>query len=154
MEREWGNGERMRKWREIHFLHFLILSLFPPSLSISCIKNCLILSQNVKYDTFVAKNLTYAQWENNFRSNSQRESSLSCEGLNICTLFTIHLQNSSWEREQICLIFKVFGLFQKLNEACKSLSLVFFVQGKNKSKLWTLTIKERLHQKYLIWEVF
>ena len=37
-----GNGERMRKWRENHFLfissfsfHFLILCLFPHSLSIS-----------------------------------------------------------------------------------------------------------------------
>ena len=28
------NGERMRKWREVHSLHFLIFSLFPPSLSI------------------------------------------------------------------------------------------------------------------------
>ena len=44
----------MRKWREIHSLHFLILALFPPSLSISYIKDCLILSQNVKYGTFVA----------------------------------------------------------------------------------------------------
>ena len=44
----------MRKWREIHSLHFLIFSLFPPSLSISYIKNCLILSQNVRYVTFVA----------------------------------------------------------------------------------------------------
>ena len=56
------NEEEMeRKGREIHSLHFLIFSLFPPSLSISYIKNCLILSQNVKYDTFVAyvtKNLT------------------------------------------------------------------------------------------------
>ena len=28
----------MRKWREFHSLHFLILSLFPPSLLISYIK--------------------------------------------------------------------------------------------------------------------
>ena len=42
----------MRKWREIHSLHLLIFSLSPPSLSISYIKNCLILSQNGKYDTF------------------------------------------------------------------------------------------------------
>ena len=48
----------MRKWTEIHSLHFLIFSLFPPTLSISYIKNCLILSQNVKYGTFVTKNLT------------------------------------------------------------------------------------------------
>ena len=51
----------MRKWREIHSIHVLIFSLFPPSLSISYIKNCLILSQNVKYGTFVAdvtKNLS------------------------------------------------------------------------------------------------
>ena len=35
----------MRKWREIHSLHFLIFSLFPPSLSISYIQNCHILWQ-------------------------------------------------------------------------------------------------------------
>ena len=45
-----GNGERMRKWRE----NFLILPLYPPSLSISYIKICHILSQNVKYGIFVA----------------------------------------------------------------------------------------------------
>ena len=54
MEREWGNGEKMRKWREdeemerirklreIHSPHFLIFSLFPPSLFIFYIRNCLI----------------------------------------------------------------------------------------------------------------
>ena len=63
MDREGRNKERMRKWREIHTLHFLILSLFLPSLSISYIKICHILSQNVKYGTFVAnvtKKSTYA----------------------------------------------------------------------------------------------
>ena len=45
-----GENEEM----EIHSIHFLIFSLFPPSLSISYIKNCLILSQNVRYKTFVA----------------------------------------------------------------------------------------------------
>ena len=53
----------MRKWREIDSLHFLILSLFPPSLSISYIKMRHILLQNVKYGTFVAnvtKISTYA----------------------------------------------------------------------------------------------
>ena len=51
MDREGGNKKRMRKWREIHSLHFLFIS----SLSIHfLIKNCLILSQNVKYDTFAA----------------------------------------------------------------------------------------------------
>ena len=34
----------MRKWREIHFLHFLLFSFFPPSLSIFYIKNSHILS--------------------------------------------------------------------------------------------------------------
>ena len=53
MEKERENGERMRKCREIHSLHFLILSLFPPSLSISSIKICHILSQNINYGTFV-----------------------------------------------------------------------------------------------------
>ena len=89
MRKSRGNGERMRKWREIHFLHFLLFSLFPPSLSISFTKNCLTLSQNVKYGTFVAnvtKNLTYyALWEIDLRSNSQRESSAGCEGLHSIT---------------------------------------------------------------------
>ena len=63
MKRKWRENEEMkRKWREneemereIHSQDFLILCLFPPSLSISYIKNCHILSQNVKYVTFVAK---------------------------------------------------------------------------------------------------
>ena len=79
------NGERRRKWRDINSLHFLIYSLFYPSLSISYIKNCLILSQNVKYGIFVANfinNLTYARWENN---SGLRESSASCEGLSSST---------------------------------------------------------------------
>ena len=67
--RKWRkNGERMRKWREIHSLHFLIFSLSPPPpLSISYIKNCLILSWNVKYGPFVAnvvKNLASLLNEN------------------------------------------------------------------------------------------
>ena len=56
MEREWGNGER-----------FLIFSVFPPSLSISYMKDCLILSRNVKYGPFVAnviKNLASLLNEN------------------------------------------------------------------------------------------
>ena len=51
----------MRKWREIHSLHFLILSTFPHSLFISSISIHFLyqnlpqnLSQNVKYGTFVA----------------------------------------------------------------------------------------------------
>ena len=46
------------------FSHFP--SFFAPSLSFSYNKYCLILSQNVKYGTFVAnvtKNLTYTLWE-------------------------------------------------------------------------------------------
>ena len=39
------NEERMRKWREIHSLHFLIFSLFPPSLSTSYINNSKVDSQ-------------------------------------------------------------------------------------------------------------
>ena len=35
MERKWENYEEMRKWKDIYSLHFLIFSLFPPSLSIS-----------------------------------------------------------------------------------------------------------------------
>ena len=56
----------MRKWRETHSLYFPFFSLFPPSLSISYIKICLILLQNVKYGTFVAnvaKNLTCTRYE-------------------------------------------------------------------------------------------
>ena len=73
MEREWGNGERMRKWRgngermrkwrEIDFLHFLILYPFLPSFPISYIKIRHILLQNVKFGTFVPnvrKILTHA----------------------------------------------------------------------------------------------
>ena len=74
----------MRKWREIHSLLFHIFSLFPLSLSISYINNCLILSQNVKYGTFVAnvtKTLTYLLWENSSGSNPLRESCANCEGL-------------------------------------------------------------------------
>ena len=44
----------MREWKDIHSLHFLPFSLLPPSLSISNIRNCLILLQNVKYGTFFA----------------------------------------------------------------------------------------------------
>ena len=65
----WETGEWMRKWRgnwermrrEIHSLHSLIFSVFPPFLSISYMKDCLILLRNVKYGTFVenvTKNLT------------------------------------------------------------------------------------------------
>ena len=71
-EREWGNGEKFTLYISSFSLHFLP------------IKNCHILSQNVKYDTFVAnvtKNLTYALWENNSWSNLLRESSAGCEGL-------------------------------------------------------------------------
>ena len=79
MKRKWRENEEME--REIHSQDFLILCLFPPSLSISYIKNCHILSQNVKYGTFVAnvtKNLTYALWGNNSGSNTLRGSSASC----------------------------------------------------------------------------
>ena len=82
MKRKWRENEEME--REIHSQDFLILCLFPPSLSISYIKNCHILSQNVKYGTFVAnvtKNLTYALWGNNSGSNTLRGSSASCAGL-------------------------------------------------------------------------
>ena len=55
----------MGKWRGIHSLHFLIFSLFPPYISISYIKHCLILSGNVKYGTFVANFTTnlYTRYE-------------------------------------------------------------------------------------------
>ena len=47
-----GNGEKMRKWREIDSRHFLILSLFPPSFSISS-PSFHFLHQNASH--FVAK---------------------------------------------------------------------------------------------------
>ena len=43
----------MRKWNEIYSVHFLIFSLFSPSLSISYIKNCLILAQMLNTALFV-----------------------------------------------------------------------------------------------------
>ena len=87
MKRKWRENEELkRKWREWIFL------FFPPSLSISHIKNCIILLQNVKYVNFfanVTKNLTlkYAPWENSLGSNSLRESSASCEGLVVACLY-------------------------------------------------------------------
>ena len=52
----------------VDFPYVSVSLLFPPSLSISYVKNCHILSQNVEYGTFVAnvtKNLTYALGGNN-----------------------------------------------------------------------------------------
>ena len=95
MKRKWRENEEME--REIHSQDFLILCLFPPSLSISYIKNCHILSQNVKYGTFVAnvtKNLTYALWGNNSGSNSLRGSSASCAGLQ--THIQRQIQRQKW----------------------------------------------------------
>ena len=71
MEREWGNGKRFTLYISSLSFHFQI-------------KDCLILSQNVKYGTFVAnvtKNLTYVLWGNISGSNLRQESSASCEGL-------------------------------------------------------------------------
>ena len=67
-----GNGERMRKLKENDSLHFLILSPFPPSLSISASKFVTFCRKMLKYGTFVAnvtKILTYALWGNNSGSN-------------------------------------------------------------------------------------
>ena len=61
--------ERIRKWREIHSLNFLIFSSFPPSLSISYMKSCLILSKNIKYGTFVA-NVLLSSFNCIFRKSS------------------------------------------------------------------------------------
>ena len=84
MERAWGNRERLILYISSFSLHFLPLSPFPHSLSISHIKICYILSQNVKYGIFVAnvtKILTYALWGNNSGSNLLRGSLASCAGL-------------------------------------------------------------------------
>ena len=77
MEREWENEEEMKR----DLLSIFPLFLSTPSLSISFAKNCLILLQNVEYDTFVAnvtKNLSYVLCENDSGSNSLQE---SCAGL-------------------------------------------------------------------------
>ena len=95
----------MRKCREWISLHFLILSLFPPPLSISYIKICHILSQNVKYGFFVAnvtKNLTYALWGNNSGSNSLRGSSASCAGMNVITIIHLTWETSDRLAELVC----------------------------------------------------
>ena len=130
MKRKWRENEEME--REMHSLHFLIISLFPPSLSY--IKNCLILSQNVKYCTFVSnvtKKLTYMLRENNSGSNSLRESPASCAGLFICKLFVIcdKGQNSNNifprvfpQSEIVCrhferhLVFKRFRVCKKIQK--------------------------------------
>ena len=94
MEREGGNGGRMRKLRgngekltlyiPQFSLHFLPLSPFPLSLSISYIKIGHILLQNVEYGTLVlnvTQISTYALFGNNSGSNLLRGSSASCAGL-------------------------------------------------------------------------
>ena len=95
MNREGGNKEHMRKWREIHSLHILIFSL-SPRLSMP-FKICHILLKNVKYGTCVAnvtKNLTYALWENNSGSNSLRESSASCASLMMVMVMVMNIRRS------------------------------------------------------------
>ena len=86
--RKWRENEEIkRKWWAIDFLHFLILSSFPPSFSISSFPlHFLPLSPflTTKYGTFVAnvtEILTYVQWGNNSGSNLLRWSSASCAGL-------------------------------------------------------------------------
>ena len=75
MKREWGNGQRMRKWKEIHSLQFTFpYFLFFSSLSIHFL--------NKKLSHFVAKSKIWL-WENNSGSDSLRESSASCEGLSV-----------------------------------------------------------------------
>ena len=88
----------MWKWREIHSLHFHIYSLFPTCLSISYIKNCHILSQNVKYGTCVAndtKNLPYApssEPTGGIMSHSETEKIYN-KDFNICE----HQSQNSWK---------------------------------------------------------
>ena len=93
----------MRKWREIHSLHFLIFSFFPPSLSISYIKNCLILSQNVKrhllqYDIsfFISTDIFCHTWQTKSRLLSTESKRTSIEtNQNLCIICQ-HLQLYSW----------------------------------------------------------
>ena len=84
MERYWLSTFAHSLFISSFCLHFFPPSPFPPSLSISYIKICHTLLQNVKYATFVAngtKILTYALWGNDFGSNLLRGSSASCAGL-------------------------------------------------------------------------
>ena len=81
MEGNWRENEEMERDSLSTFPHFSLLSPFQ---SFSYIKHCHILSQNVRYCTFVAnvtKNLTYALWENNSGSYLLLGSSTSCAGL-------------------------------------------------------------------------
>ena len=92
MEREGGNEEEMERRRKGEEMERDSSSTFPHSLFISSlsihfhIKICLILSQNVKYGTFVAnvtKTLTYALLGNISGSNSLQGSSYV---LSICIM--------------------------------------------------------------------
>ena len=91
MKRKWRKNEEIRrKWRENEEIEKDSLSTFPHSLcislslSISYIKICHILSQRVKYGTFVAnvtKNLTYQVLGSNSGSNYLQGGSASFAGL-------------------------------------------------------------------------
>ena len=116
MSRKCGNEERFTN-------HFLIFSFYP-SLPISYIKNCHILSSNVKSGTFVAnvtKNLTYALWENNSVSNALRQSSASCAGLDMRWISGWCLSLCGWSKN--CKVHQeVVFTFSQLIIACQSMA--------------------------------
>ena len=70
INRKWGENEEMERDSLSTYPHFLFIS---PSLSISHIKNCLILSQNVKYGTLVAMSQKTCAMRKKSGSNSLRK---------------------------------------------------------------------------------
>ena len=150
MEREWGNGERMRKWRgngerkrkwreneemerELHSQDFLILCLFPPSLSISYIKNCQILSQNVKCGTFVAnvtKNLTYALWEKKLCQKFAARKLRKLWGSDCSIVLNRGVAGTIWKYVEFRIIYS-WELQQKFKNSCL-ISKSFKTKSKSK----------------------
>ena len=74
-----GNGERMRKWRGVHSLHLLIISLFPLSLCISYIYQNL--SHFGKHFCCECHKKLIICVMRKYGSNSLRGSSISCASL-------------------------------------------------------------------------
>ena len=98
------------------FPHFFFISF----LSIHFLyQNCHILSQNVKYGTFVAnvtKNITYTLWENNSGSKWVPDSSASCAGLN---------GNRTKTKQRTSISFLTFHIY-----SCFSLRRIVLLHGK------------------------
>ena len=122
MQRKWRENEDI-EWDS---LHFIILSLFPPTLSISYTKIWHILSQKVRYGTFVVnvtKNLTYGLWGNNSGSNWLQGSSASFVDLLQHNTNNSNFSKTIWqfnhfrvETHKLCL----FSLFSPLIVICSN----------------------------------